>query len=581
MTERASYSGTQVAEEFDDENALLILAPEGRDSSVLRALLSEAGIEAEIDQSGETLLRALEKGTHAGAVITDEALTRVGLAGLREAVDRQPTWSDFPFVVLARRGDSERGALDQVEQTLNATVLERPLHPTSLVSAARSAIRSRERQRLTARQLRDLENARAELRHLAESLETKVGERTRDLASANDRLTAEIAEREKAEARLVQAQKMEAMGQLTGGVAHDFNNLLTAVVGSLDLLLRRIEDEKLRRLANNALQAGERGAQLTSQLLAFARRQRLSPTVFSPNDVVSGMGDLLARTIGPQIQIETRLEPDLWHALADPTQFEVMILNLAINARDAMRSGGRLTIATANVGKGSAQTPSDLHPGEYVAISVSDTGDGMTADVLSRAFEPFFTTKDPGRGTGLGLSQLYGFAKQSGGSAKIESTLRQGTIVTVFLPRSEARLEAIKNPAALLRQSGRLPVLLVDDDDAVREVCVAMLEDIGWTVVAASGGGEALDLLRGQEFAALLTDVAMPGMSGVELAANAREICPDLPVLFASGYADLDSFGKQLSEEVVLKKPYRLTDLAERLAATVDERDDNVVPLAR
>jgi signal transduction histidine kinase len=569
-----------VVELVEGEDALLVLAPEGRDAAVLHSLLIEAGISAEVDESGEILFDALEKGTHAGAVMTDEALTRVGLATLREAVERQPTWSDFPFVILARRGDGERGALRHVEQALNATVLERPLHPTSLVSAARSAIRGRERQRLTARQLRDLEKARGELRSLAESLETKVSERTRDLASANDRLTAEIAEREKAEARLVQAQKMEAMGQLTGGVAHDFNNLLTAVVGSLDLLLRRIDDEKLRRLANNALQAGERGAQLTSQLLAFARRQRLSPSVFSPNQVISGMGDLLARTIGPQIQVEMRLEPNLWHALADPTQFEVMVLNLSINARDAMRGGGRLTIGTANVPRGSPQIAPDLHPGDYVAISVSDTGDGMTPDVLSRAFEPFFTTKDPGQGTGLGLSQLYGFAKQSGGSARIDSAPREGTTVTVYLPRSEAHLQAVESPGTLLRQSGRLPVLLVDDDDAVREVCTAMLEDIGWTVIPAAGGGEALTLLREQEFAALLTDVAMPGMSGVELAAHAREIRPGLPILFASGYADLDSFGKQLSDEVVLKKPYRLTDLAERLAATVDDPREKVVPLA-
>ena len=285
----------------------------------------------------------------------------------------------------------------------------------------RSAIRGRDRQRLAARHLAELEEARAALKQVAELLETKVRERTADLAAANDRLTTEMAEREKAEARLVQAQKMEAVGQLTGGLAHDFNNLLTAVVGSLDLLLRRTDDERLRKLAGNALQAAERGAQLTAQLLAFSRRQRLTPTAVNANDIVSGMGDLLARTIGPHIRIETKLEPHLWNALADRTQLEVMILNLALNARDAMPSGGRMTIETRNLESIPHSLGTELAAGEYVAIAVSDTGTGMSPDVLKRAFEPFFTTKETGRGTGLGLAQLYGFAKQSGGTARIES----------------------------------------------------------------------------------------------------------------------------------------------------------------
>jgi signal transduction histidine kinase len=571
-----------VSEEHDHDNSLLILAPEGRDASVLRALLIAGGLDAEIDETGEKLFKALERGDRAGAVITDEALTRVGLSSLREAVERQPTWSDFPFVVLARRGHGGPGEHQSVEQALNATVLERPLHPTSLVSAARSAIRGRGRQRLAARHLRELEVARSDLKELADSLETKVRGRTRDLASANDRLTAEIAEREKAEARLVQAQKMEALGQLTGGLAHDFNNLLTAVVGSLDLLLRRTDDERLRRLASNALQAAERGAQLTAQLLAFSRRQRLTPTALNPNDVVSGMGDLLARTIGPHIRIETKLDPQLWNALADPTQIEVMLLNLALNARDAMPSGGRLTIETYNCASVPPSLMSELAPGEYVAISVSDTGTGMTPDVLSKAFEPFFTTKETGRGTGLGLSQLYGFAKQSRGTARIETQEGQGTTVSIYLPRTEVSALRAVPQAERPQRRKPLAVLLVDDDDAVREVCTAMLEDIGCKVVATASGAEALKALRDQGFSILLTDIAMPVMSGVELATRARAIAPDMPVLFASGYADLQSFGEQLSEEVVVRKPYRLSDLAARVEAVVDgERGDNVVDLKR
>ena len=551
-------------------NEILILAPEGRDAAVLRSLLEEAGIAASIDGDGKPLFEAIETGSAAGAILTDEALTSVGLSELRAAMERQPTWSDFPLIVLARHGGSMKGSIREIEESLNATLLERPLHPASLVSAARSAIRTRSRQRLAASHLQELEQARQELRALASTLEDKVDERTRDLALANDRLTAEIAERERTESRLVQAQKMEAIGQLTGGLAHDFNNLLTAVVGSLDLLLRRTDDERLRRLARNALEAGQRGAELTSQLLAFSRKQRLIPTALFPNELIRRMQDLLERTIGPHVKIDTRLEPEVWHALADPTQFEVMVLNLAINARDAMPGGGTLTIETSNVTVGEANPVPDLSPGEYVAIAVSDTGTGMTREVLAKAFEPFFTTKQPGQGTGLGLSQLYGFAKQSGGTVRIKSKVGDGTTVTIYLPRTDSQPDHHDSSATTLPQTGRRPVLVVDDDDAVREVCAAMLEDIGWRVVPASGGEDALAKLDGCEFAALLTDVAMPGMSGVELAGRARMRCPDLPILFASGYADLDSFGAQLRNEIVLKKPYRLSELGDRLAALVD-----------
>jgi signal transduction histidine kinase len=562
-----------------DDDALLILAPEGRDATVIRAILAEGGMAAVFDD-GERLLESIEQGVGSGAVVTDVALTRMGLNRLREAVESQPSWSDFPFIVLARRGSNNRGDLNHVEQTLNATVLERPLHPTSLISAARSAIRGRRRQRLAAKHLSDLEAARSELRDLADTLDLKVRERTRDLASANDRLMAEIAEREKAEERLIQAQKMEAVGQLTGGLAHDFNNLLTAVVGSLDLLLRRTDDERLRRLAGNALQAAERGAQLTSQLLAFSRRQRLQPISLNPNALITGMGDLLARTIGPHIRIETKLEPALWNALADRSQIDVMILNLALNARDAMPNGGRLTIATSNLERVPGALATELAPGEYVAISVSDTGTGMSPQVKAKAFEPFFTTKEQGRGTGLGLSQLYGFAKQSGGTARIDSVEGAGTTVTIYLPRTYAESHVAKVTPDHSRRREKLKVLLVDDDDSVREVCAAMLEDIGCRVTSAASGEEALAMLDEDKFSILLTDIAMPAMTGVDLAKRVRERVPDLPILFATGYADLQAFGEQLSEETVVRKPYRLSDLAARLESVVDqERGDNVVDL--
>ena len=563
-------------------DTFLVIAPAGRDSIVIGQLLGSAGLRCRSDSDGEALFQALVDGDAAGAIITDDALARIGTARLREAIERQPPWSDFPFVLLTRRGEPREGSRS-IEELVNVTILERPLHPASLVSAARSALRGRSRQRLAARHLAELETARAQLRELADTLEAKVAERTRDLAAANDRLTAEIGERERAEARLVQAQKMEAVGQLTGGIAHDFNNLLTAVVGSLDLLLRRTDDEKLRRLAGNALQAAERGAHLTAQLLAFSRRQRLLPAAIQPNDIVSGMGDLLARTIGPHVRVETRLEPNLWHALADATQLEVMILNLAINARDAMPTGGRLTIETANIPKVPAQLSTELPPGEYVAITVSDTGTGMPPEVLARAFEPFFTTKPPGKGTGLGLAQLYGFAKQSGGTVRIDSRLGDGTTVTVYLPRTTSARAAPIPEACDPPPRERARILVVDDDDDVRLVAAAMIEEIGYDVVAAASGEAGLRELEHGRFALLVTDIAMPGMTGVELARRVKTLAPDLPILFASGYADVQTFGEELADELVLKKPFRIADVAARISAALrnGQRGDNVVELRR
>ena len=547
----------------------LIVAPGGRDAEVVRQLLSTAGIHGVPDERGELLLSGLVDGSAAAAVITDDALGRIDSQRLRAALENQPPWSDLPFILLVRRGEQRYGSR-AIEGLVNVTILERPLHPASLISAARAALRARSRQRLAADYLSERERAEQQLRELAATLEQKVTERTRDLAAANDRLTAEIAERERAETRLLQAQKMEAVGQLTGGIAHDFNNLLTAVVGSLDLLLRRTDDEKLMRLARNALQAAERGAKLTSQLLSFSRRQRLTPVTVDPNRIISGMGDLLARSIGPHVRVETRLHPGVWPALADPTQLEVMILNLAINARDAMPSGGRLSIGTFNLEFVPPNLAADLAPGQYVGLAVADDGSGMPPEVMARAFEPFFTTKAQGKGTGLGLAQLYGFAKQSGGTVKIDSELGVGTTVTIYLPRSEAAV--LEAPAALAdaRPSVSARILVVDDDDDVRAVAAAMVEELGYESVSAASGDEALAILGREPFRLLLTDVAMPGMSGVELAQRARLIAPDMGILFASGYADVRMFGEELSEETVLKKPFRVAEVAARVRQILD-----------
>ena len=548
---------------------VLILAPAGRDSRVIAQLLGSASIACAVDD-GERLFEAIIDGTAAAAVITDDAIARLDVARLRDVIQRQPPWSDFPFVLLARRGEARDGSRT-IEDLVNVTALERPLHPVNLISAVRAALRGRDRQRLAAAYLGERDRAEAQLRELAGTLEQKVAERTRDLAEANDRLTAEIAERERIEARLIQAQKMEAVGQLTGGIAHDFNNLLTAIVGSLDLLLRRTDDEKVLRLARNALQAAERGAKLTAQLLAFSRRQRLSPTSLDPNKVVSGMADLLSRAIGTHISIEMRLDPSLWHALADPTQLEVMILNLAINARDAMPGGGRLRIETRNVGEVPQALAAELAPGEYVALTVADNGTGMPPEVLARAFEPFFTTKLQGKGTGLGLAQLYGFARQSGGTVRIESEEGQGTVVTIYLPRTHGDVQDVALAAPELPEQGSATILIVDDDDGVRTVAAAIVEELGFKVLAAGTGREALQILADDpRIDLLLTDIVMPEMTGVELARQVRAMRPDLPILFASGYADVKTFGDELETETVLKKPFRIAEVAARLRDVLD-----------
>ena len=555
---------------------LIVVAPGGRDSYVICQMVTAGGLPCRPETDMRVLESALRAGEAAGAVVTQEALTGADRAALARAVAEQPPWSDFPFIVLTARGAAPVNGSTFVEILGNVTLLERPLHPSTLVSAARSALRARARQLQAAEYLAQRAHAEAALRELAETLESRVEERTRQLADANDQLTAEIAERQQTEARLVQSQKMEAIGQLTGGVAHDFNNLLAAVVGSLDLLQRRTDDEKLLRLARNAMQAAERGAKLTGQLLAFSRRQQLKPSVVDVNALVLRTSDLLASSIGPQVEIETVLDRQAWPALVDANQLELMILNLAINARDAMSGEGQLTIRTSTMTQAQSDAAGDLAPGDYLALSVTDTGSGMSEAVLARAFEPFFTTKSEGKGTGLGLSQVYGFARQSGGIARISSQQEKGTSVTIYLPRSELGIGGEETEQPIL-QGSQARILLVDDDDDVRNVAAAMLEELGYSVLTASSGTEALLALKNTiEIDLLLTDVAMPGMSGVELARRVRVLRPDLRIFFASGYADLDAFGAALSDEDLIKKPYRLADLAAQversLAAPLAER---------
>ena len=409
------------------------------------------------------------------------------------------------------------------------------------------------------------------------ALERAVAERTGELASSHDALLAQIAERERVEATLTKMQRLEAVGQLTSGVAHDFNNLLTVVLGNLDLLERKgaeALDERARQRLQHMRAAAERGATLTAQLLAFSRRSRLEAKPVDLNGTVAGMHGLLESTLGGSIEIRTRLHPALWPAQVDPTQIELAILNLAINARDAMDVGGALTIATGNRHLGEPARTGDPAAGDYVAVSVSDDGTGMTPDVLARALEPFFTTKDVGKGSGLGLAQVYGFARQSGGGVTIDTATGEGTTVHIYLPRAAkaALPDRVRDPdEALPRQRG-LRALVVDDDDRVRAVTADTLRDMGYEVLEADGGAVALDMIEGGAAVdVLVADFAMPGMNGADLARRATAVRPDLPVLIVTGFADLAAIA-HLGEERIVQKPYRASEIERKLSALLSAR---------
>jgi PAS domain S-box-containing protein len=389
--------------------------------------------------------------------------------------------------------------------------------------------------------------------------------------------------------RLRQAQKIETIGQLTGGVAHDFNNLLTVIVGNLESVhrhLRKMPDGpaavRIERAAENAMQGAQRASVLTQRLLAFSRRQPLRPRSLDLNKLISGMSDLLIRTLGAHITIDVVPASDLWFAMADPNQLENSILNLAVNARDAMSGGGRLTIATANITLDRSQTLQipELPPGQYVTVGIYDTGSGMSTETIARAFEPFFTTKDVGHGTGLGLSQVYGFVKQSGGHVRITSDLGQGTLVRIYLPREMTIAEEADGgsaaPMAAPGSEGNEMILVVEDNEEVRAYSASVLQELGYSVVQAANGAAALQALRhNSEIRLLFTDVGLPeGMNGRQLADAARDEWPEIKVLFTSGYED-GAVTRDHRVEVdvdLISKPFSYQDLAERVRAALDSR---------
>jgi signal transduction histidine kinase/CheY-like chemotaxis protein len=417
-------------------------------------------------------------------------------------------------------------------------------------------------------------------------LESTVAERTQELATANERLRAEIGAREQAQAALLQAQKMEAMGQLTGGVAHDFNNLLTAVSGSLALLEPRISDERSLSLLRTAQRGAFRGAKLTQSLLAFARKQRLDPVPADLNAIVVDMSEMLRRFIGASVEIRHAVATKLWPVLIDVSQIETALLNVALNARDAMPGGGVLLIETANIFAGDDELPPEIAGQDCVLVSLRDTGAGMSPEVIERAFEPFFTTKEIGKGTGLGLSMVFGVVRQSGGAVRIRSRLREGTTVQIYLPRT-IEATALGSHSPIHAQAAEMAhILVVDDDPDVRWITAEDLREIGYVVTEADSGHAAIAIFeRDDPCDLMVVDLVMAGLSGVDTVRLARRIRPDLRVLYSSGYADMSRFEQDIGNEVLLKKPFRLDTLAEAVRAAlrpVSRSDaDNIVPLRR
>jgi signal transduction histidine kinase/CheY-like chemotaxis protein len=392
-------------------------------------------------------------------------------------------------------------------------------------------------------------------------LEQRVAERTR--------------EREAAQSQLHEMQKMESLGQLTGGIAHDFNNLLMIVLGNLHLLRKRLpEDPRMSRMLDGAIQGAERGASLTKRMLAFARRQQLRPEAVDVAQLIDSIFDMLSRSIGATIVIDTKFQAGSPPTFVDPNQLELALLNLILNSRDAMPEGGRITIAVRHE-TDKSRRPLDLVDGEYICVTVTDSGTGMDESTLKRATEPFFTSKGVGKGTGLGLSMVHGLAAQSGGTLRITSEFGSGTIVEMWLPVATGYAETeppVKLPH-LIKPSQPCRVLLVDDDFLVLSGTAAMLEDLGHRVIEASSGARALDALQaGTKVDLIITDFAMPEMTGVQLARRIRQSWPQLPIIMATGYAELPD--EEAPNYRLLNKPFLQHELAEQITGVLNQNSN-------
>ena len=542
---------------------VLILAPVGRDGQVSAELLAKAGLAPHVCIGLDALIEALSAGA-AAAFIAEEALFGRDLGALERWIAAQPAWSDLPIVILtSHRQDPRIAAWRQklVVSLGNVSLLERPVHPITLTSALLSASRARLRQY----EVRALLEARE---RGTEQLQLKVDEATAELRE-------QLSNRARIEDALRQAQKMEAIGQLTGGVAHDFNNLLMVIIAGLEMIERHRQSDRFGGFVEAMRTAAQRGASLTRQLLAFARRQPLKPEPVDLPRHIGEMRDLLDRSLGGTIRLLTEFTPDLWAVQVDRSELELALLNLAFNARDAMPSGGTITVRGENL-------PHQEREGvyaDYVRLIVADTGTGMPPEVAARAFEPFFTTKEIGKGSGLGLAHAYGFARESGGMVRIESQVGLGTRIVLTLPRSpapEADWRRTRLDTRPLIHTGRPAgkVLLVEDDDEVARMSREMLEQLGYEVVRSANASDALGVIAaGPQIDIVFSDIMMPGaMDGVALARELKVRLPQLPVVLTSGHPG--AFGHEIEHNglQVLPKPYRLDELRVTLAEALERR---------
>ncbi len=545
---------------------MVVYAPIGRDGPASAELLSRSGMDAVVCHSVDEVLRRAE--TDADAVfIAEEGLFGQDLQALSAWVDRQPAWSDFPFVVLTSKHQQPAVAAwrqRMVAALRNVSLLERPVQSITLTSAVKAALRGRHRQY----EVRTLLEARE---RASNQLEALVVERTSELEKANQELRTQMDERAQIEETLRQAQKIEAIGQLTGGIAHDFNNLLMVISGGLDMLDRRADPARRERLMDGMRQAAQRGTALTRQLLAFSRRQSLAPESVDLVLRISRMRELLDRSLSGDVKVRVRFTPDLWPVEVDPGELELVILNLAVNARDAMPDGGSILIEASNA-------PGEVVlgiTGDFVRLSVTDSGTGIPEEVRTRVFDPFFTTKEIGKGSGLGLAQVYGFARQSGGTVWIESECGHGTSVIMLLPRSE-RIPDLPDGHELVEDTAADAsvgtVLLVDDDEEVAALVGEMLEHLGYRVTHAASATDALGALANAcKVDIVFSDVMMPGgRNGVELAREIRTRALGVPVLLTSGYAEAAQKSAAAEGVHVLAKPYRLEELASALREAIE-----------
>lgn len=542
------------------KGVVLVLMPVGRDAATVAALIERAGLRSIICNTAREAVDNLERVVEV-VLVAEEALYGDNVRLLEDWVGRQPPWSDQPFIVLTNHNEGPRFAAfrrELVTRLRNVGFLERPLQAITLQATVVSAERARRRQYETRAFLEAQRGA-------ASKLERLVAERTTDLEVANKQLREEIAGRERAQAALLQAQKIEALGQLVGGVAHDFNNLLMAVIGNLDLLSKKLgQDARLHRLLNGAMEGARRGATLTQRLLAFARKQELKAQATDIRSLVEDMMGLIERSVGPMVHVQLLVEGSMPVVDVDPNQLEMALLNLALNARDAMVSGGELTIRMG-VQNVCDESQLGIRSGRYVVLSVQDTGIGMDAEILAKAVEPFFSTKEVGKGTGLGLSMVFGLAQQSGGALRLESVPSSGTTARLWLPIALKAPVAAAPISVVPPRSARAKILFVDDDLLIAGSTVALLEDLGHEVVEVHSALEALRLLEeGLATDLLITDHAMPGMTGMELAREARHQRPGLPILLATGFAELE--GVKVVDVDRLAKPYTQDQLAAEIA---------------